>query len=228
MSEPTARLFEHKSTPRNIETGIHRGLRCRKPASTQKSERHRGRNLVTALASCADKRSSAERLIRERYASCGYRVLEMDSLERERDGQDFVLVAERRGQTVGTLTVGMDGPQGLLSESAYGDVVARARLAGHRLCEFTRFAVAQSVEDGRAVIGSLFEGAYAVCRSLHGATHAFIEVNPRHVAFYRRAFGFVVASGERFCERAMAPAVLLLLELEPFERRLGHVVAEMG
>jgi hypothetical protein len=51
----------------------------------------------------------------------------------------------------------------------------------------------------------------------------FIEVNPRHASFYRRAFGFVIAAGERFCERAMAPSVLLLGDLKQFEQRARAV-----
>jgi hypothetical protein len=45
-------------------------------------------------------------------------------------------------------------------------------------------------------------------------------VNPRHVRFYRRVFGFAVAAAERVCERVGAPSVLLRLDLECFGRRL--------
>jgi hypothetical protein len=110
----------------------------------------------------------------------------------------------------------------LLSEASFGEVIAEARAAGYRLCEFTRFAVARSA-DARHVIGSLFQGAYAVARTMHEATHVFIEVNPRHASFYRRAFGFVIPAGERFCERAMAPSVLLLCDLKQFEQRARAV-----
>jgi hypothetical protein len=52
-------------------------------------------------------------------------------------------------------------------------------------------------------------------------TDAFIEVNPRHVAFYRALFGFMVVAGGRMCQRVMAPAVLLRLEVERLEARMG-------
>ena len=41
-----------------------------------------------------------------------------------------------------------------------------------------------------------------------------IEVNPRHVAFYRRMLGFADFGGERPCSRVGAPAVLLRLPLD--------------
>ena len=55
-------------------------------------------------------------------------------------------------------------------------------------------------------------------------TDAFIEVNPRHVAFYSRALGFTVASEARFCERVRAPSVLLHLDVETLDEQLGFAV----
>jgi hypothetical protein len=40
-----------------------------------------------------------------------------------------------------------------------------------------------------------------------------IEVNPRHVAYYRRMLGATVLEKERMNARVNAPAVLLLLDL---------------
>ena len=45
-------------------------------------------------------------------------------------------------------------------------------------------------------------------------------MNPRHVGFYSRVLGFVVAAGEKLCERVRAPSVLLRLELAALEERL--------
>ena len=48
---------------------------------------------------------------------------------------------------------------------------------------------------------------------IHRATDLFIEVNPRHAAFYRRKLGFSVVGGEKICRRVNAPAILLHQEL---------------
>ena len=45
-------------------------------------------------------------------------------------------------------------------------------------------------------------------------------MNPRHVSFYSKVLGFVVAAGEKVCERVRAPSVLLRLELDTLEDRL--------
>jgi hypothetical protein len=68
------------------------------------------------------------------------------------------------------------------------------------------------------------QSAYLITRVVHALTDVVIEVNPRHVRFYQRVFGFVVGAAERMCERVGAPSVLLRLDLERFGRKLQLAV----
>jgi len=120
---------------------------------------------------------------------------------------------------VGTLTLGLDGPEGLLVDNVYGTELNAIRADGRRLCELTRLAMDERA-DSRTALAALFSLAFLIGRVLHKATDVFIEVNPRHVAFCERALGFVVAPGEQICERVKAPSVLLRLEAEKLEARL--------
>jgi hypothetical protein len=110
-------------------------------------------------------------------------------------------------------------PNALLAESSYSAEIERLRRDGHRLGEIVRLVVEEGV-DWRAALDALVQSAYVVTHVVHALTHVVIEVNPRHVGFYRRALGFVVAAEERFCSRVEAPSVLLLLDLELFGRKL--------
>src|SRR6266571_5297878 len=47
--------------------------------------------------------------------------------------------------------------------------------------------------------------------ALHELSDVFIEVNPRHAAFYHRALCFAVAGVEKKCPRVAAPSMLLRL-----------------
>jgi hypothetical protein len=107
----------------------------------------------------------------------------------------------------------------LLVDAAYGAELAALRSEGRRVCELTRLAV-DAHADSRSVLAALFSLAYLLGRVVHEVTDVFIEVNPRHVAFYERALGFVVAAGERLCTRVKAPSVLLRLEAARLEARL--------
>lgn len=201
------------------EPGFQRCLRRPRSTLGVSVDGERAYTLSTGLASCNEKKQRASRLLRDRYAWRGYHVADVEHEERRATGTDFTLVAEYRDRTAGTLTIGLDGSKGLLAERGYSDVIATARDAGSILCELTRLAVAEWA-DGKAVMAALFQAAYTIGRQAHGVTHAFVEVNPRHASFYRRAFGFVMAANERFCERAKAPSVLLLLDLSNLDERL--------
>lgn len=179
--------------------------------------------LHIAIAKSPEQFGSANDLVRKRYAWRGYAV-EGDAhipaeARQERFSQEITfLVASGQG-ILGTLTLGLDGPHGLRAEASYGEVIDQFRAAGRRVCELTRLALAESA-DSKAVLASLFSLAHVVGRTKHDVTDVFIEVNPRHVGFYSRLLGFAVAAGEKFCERARAPSVLLQLEIEALEKRL--------
>lgn len=177
--------------------------------------------LHIAVAKTPEQFAAAHDLLRQRYAWRGYNFDDRhDALAAARSAQEITFLVASGEATVGTLTLGLDGPHGLRAEAAYGDVIDQFRVAGRRVCELTRLALKESV-DSKAVLASLFSLAHAVGRTMHDVTDVFIEVNPRHVGFYSRVLGFVVAAGETFCERVRAPSVLLQLELEALEQRLG-------
>jgi hypothetical protein len=173
--------------------------------------------LHIAIAKSPEQFASARDLVRERYAWRGY---EFEDRGDAHSSQEITFLVESGHATVGTLTLGLDGPCGLRAEAAYCDVIDQFRFAGCRVCELTRLALAESA-DSKAVLASLFSLAHAVGRTMHDVTDVFIEINPRHVGFYSRVLGFAVAAGEKFCERVRAPSVLLQLELNALEQRLG-------
>ena len=180
--------------------------------------------LHIAVAKRAEQFAAATNLIRERYAWRGYEFEDPADAHaesrHERSSQEITFLVASGQAAVGTLTLGLDGAHGLRAEEEYRDVIDRYRDAGCRVCELTRLALAEHV-DSKAVLASLFYLAHALGRTVHDVTDVFIEVNPRHVRFYSRVLGFVVAAGEKFCERVRAPSVLLQLELEALELRLG-------
>jgi hypothetical protein len=117
------------------------------------------------------------------------------------------------GQVLGTLTLGLDSSTGLMAEEMYEAEVDAARRDGGRVGELVRLAV-DVCPEAKEVLASLMYMAYLCGRIIHGATDAFIEVNPRHVSYYIRLLGFEVAGSPRTCPRVNAPAVLLRLRLE--------------
>ena len=173
-------------------------------------------NLAAAIARSPDELRAAATLVESRYAARGY-LLSADD-EGLRPG--VTLIAAEHEAIVGTLTLRLDGPEGLAADRSYGDAIDAVRHARGGVCELTRLALARGA-DSRSVLSALFGSAYVVATRRHRMTDAFVEVNPRHVGYYRALFGFVVAAGQRVCPRVMAPGVLLRLEIERLEARLA-------
>ena len=174
----------------------------------------------TSIAVRSDQMRAAEELVCRRYAWRGYNSDTQGSAScPPEDGSRVVLLAQYAGQLMGTLSVRRDASQGLLAENAYAHQIEEMRGQDRRLGELVKLAIEEAV-DWRAALDALVQSAYLVTRVVQGLTDVVIEVNPRHVRFYQRVFGFVVTGAERFCERAGAPCVLLALDLERFGLRL--------
>lgn len=159
------------------------------------------------LATSDDRRKSASLLIEKMYSWRGY---DADALSR--DPNKITLVAYQTDQVVGTLTLGLDSPAGMVVDQLYKSEADQLRAAGRKLCDITRLAIDQDIKS-KSVLAALFHLSFIYGHSIHGATDFLIEVNPRHVLFYQRMLGFAPFGEERICPRVNAPAVLLRLDL---------------
>jgi len=159
------------------------------------------------LATTEDRRKSASLLIEKMYSWRGY---EADALIR--DPNKITLVAYQNDKVVGTLTLGLDSPGGMVVDQLYKREADRLRATGRKPCDITRLAVDQEIKS-KSVLAALFHLSFIYGHNIHLATDFLIEVNPRHVLFYQRMLGFEQFGEERICPRVNAPAVLLRLDL---------------
>jgi N-acyl amino acid synthase FeeM len=153
--------------------------------------------------------SEASELLQRRYAWRGYAVQPIEARTRRR----ITLTAASEASTVATITAALDSRDGLYVEALYPDCVRKLRGEGRRLCEFTKFAVDESIRS-QALLGAIFHVACMYVLEVHGCTDALIEVNPRHVRFYEQMLGFTRAAEERLDPSVQAPAVLMQLDLQ--------------
>jgi hypothetical protein len=185
-----------------------------------------GADVVATIALTPREHRAAQTLLSYRYKQRGYGVGSASCDQVPKQRELTLLAWSRDDSVIGTLSMGFDGGAGLLADGAYGSVLDSIRARGRSICEFTRFAVS-AVADSKETIGRMFDLSYVLGRNLLGVTDVVIEVNPRHVAFYRRAFGFRPVSDVRTCERVNAPAVLLRLDVAELEGRMGEAGARM-
>jgi hypothetical protein len=117
------------------------------------------------------------------------------------------LTASDKGHVIGTLSLGLDSPVGLLADQVFKDCIDPYRAKG-RVCEIIKLAIDPEVKS-KAVLASLFHVAFIYARDLNNCTDIFIEVNPRHRRYYQSMLGFEVECESRPNPRVDAPAVLL-------------------
>jgi hypothetical protein len=155
------------------------------------------------VAKLGGRRREAGKLVERRYAGRGYSIPSAPQ-----DPQLSTFIAYDEGQLVGTVSVRLDSDKGLSADDLYRVEIDALRTAGASICEFTRLAVDKTAAS-KPVLAGLFHTAYLYASVIRGCTHAVIEVNPRHVAFYGRALRFDPIGEERMNRRVDAPAVLL-------------------
>lgn len=170
------------------------------------------------LATTEDRRKSASLLIEKMYSWRGYEATALG-----RDPNKISLVAHQEDIVAGTVTLGLDGPNGLVVDELYKAEVDELRTKGRKIAELTKLAVDESAAS-KSVLAALFHIAFIYAFHIHKYTDFVIEVNPRHAFFYKKMLGFNRIGEERMCPRVGAPAVLLHLDLDYIDRK----IAELG
>ncbi|HEX8785010.1 MAG TPA: N-acetyltransferase [Telluria sp.] len=161
------------------------------------------------LTDTTDGRNSASMLINRMYAWRGYAGTHQFSDDPNR----ITLTATDKGDVVGTLTLGIDSPIGLMADQIFNEELDEHRNRGARLCEVTRLAFDPSVRS-KVSLANLFHLAVIYARDIHECTDVVIEVNPRHRRFYEQMLGFKQQGELKINPRVNAPSYLLHVSLD--------------
>lgn len=179
------------------------------------------------LASNRATRRRAYALAQRVYAGCGYLAESAEGSVTRFDALPHtltLLVEDAQGRDAATITLVFDSPAGLPCDEIYARELGALRAQGRRLVEVTRLAIAPEHTRSKQLLVRLFNFIYIFARKVKGSDDFVIEVNPRHVAYYRRLLEFEVAGPERPCPRVQgAPAVLLRLDLFRPEREVRRI-----
>jgi len=166
-------------------------------------------------------RLGAYSLVARRYAERGYLCQDLST---HIEGAVTICSAFQGACTVGTIAVRFDSAQdGLAADRVFPEELAAMRASGASLCEFGRLALDHQVSDNKQLLAHLFHLAYLHAHRLAACDLLVIEVNPRHVPFYKRMLGFEVRSEARLNPRVQAPAVLMSLDLAHAREQIARL-----
>lgn len=178
------------------------------------------------MANSQGRREAASLLLRKMYGWRGY-AIDPGVIHAP---NKITLFAETGGETVGTMSLCLDNEEiGLPADENFRDKLDQLRSQQRRLCEPSRLAIDKGVS--KRVFAALIHISYIYAHNIHGYTDYVIEVNPRHVMFYKRMLGFRDLGEERSCTRVGAPAVLLRLDLAHMGaqiRKFGGLMEQHG
>lgn len=160
----------------------------------------------------------AEWLVKERYAWRGYQLPTPHVHHPLRK----TFLASSGDRLLGTLSILLDSKAGLVADALFKQELDGHRRLGRRVCELGKLAISQA-GNSREVATALFNMAYLYGRTIHRVSDTFIEVNPRHVSFYRRLLGFDVAAKGLHCPRVDAPAILMHLDVAHADRQISQL-----
>ncbi|MGZ8319510.1 MAG: N-acyl amino acid synthase FeeM domain-containing protein [Telluria sp.] len=158
-------------------------------------------------------------LINKMYAWRGY----AGSHRIDDNPNRITLSASDEGVVIGTVTLGIDSPIGILADEVFKDQIDIVRARGAKVCEISKLAFDPTVRSKMA-LGSLFHILYIYARHLYKCTDAFIEINSRHRRYYEHMLGFQTLTEVRSNPRVDAPAYLLWLDLS----HMGAEIERLG
>ena len=180
----------------------------------------------------ADRRSRerAYRLAHNVYKQSGYVSDDTPALgtKFDSDPRTLTLLAETKdGRAAATVTLVFDSSAGLPADELYSPELDRLRAQSRQLVEVTRLAISEEHMHSKVLLVRLFNFIYLFARRVKNFDDFVIEVNPRHVNYYRRLLKFEQIGVERPCPRVQgAPAVLLKLDLALSESEVQLVAGK--
>ena len=179
---------------------------------------------------------ASDRATRQRAYALAHRVYRVCGYAPEHTGERCVspsdarpatltlLVEDREGREAATISLVFDSPEKLPCDEIYSEELDSLRAKGRRMVEVTRLAISDEHAHSKTLLVRLFNFIYIFTRRVRGHDDFVIEVNPRHVTYYRRLLLFEIAGSERPCPRVNgAPAVLLRLDLSVGEREVRRI-----
>lgn len=177
------------------------------------------RDVRVKVASTPDEWEQAYRLVTTRYKEKGYadpRADELHFTAHHALPDTVTFVAKEEDRVLATVSLVPDNTVlGFPMEIVYGDEIAQLRRMGHRLNEVT--CLADTDLSPREFLPVFMQ----LCRLLvqytasQGSNEWIIEVNPRHVAFYKKIWGFVPIGPRRACPHVQgAPAEAFYMNID--------------
>ncbi len=178
------------------------------------------RRMALAIAGTQADTAKAAEVLNRRYAWRGY------GAEHQIGGGSnhttFLSLLDE--EVVGTITLGIDSPNGLAIDSLFKNEVDEFRKApGAHICELTKFAFeSEDASSNNSHLAALFHTVFLYGIHNYDCTDLFIEVNPRHRRFYQAMLGFQPIGDLRKNPSVDAPSQLMWINVSKIAEQIAQ------
>lgn len=180
-------------------------------------------HLKTKLASSKEDLQKVFKLAYEVYSEKGYAVhhdtkMEVSPYDAHHDTL-ILMVENEDNEVVGSLTLYYDDGELLPADHIFHPELNAIRQQGIKFAEVSRFVVSHEYQHQKEILISLINTIYIHAFRMMNIDELIIEVNPRHVDYYRKLLGFVQWGDVKECPRVNnAPAVLLRCNSDKYKK----------
>ena len=175
------------------------------------------------LANTQKQKKAAKELIGKMYS---WRNYQSDNILQDNPRLTTFIAYDEKSRLSGTITVGLDAPEGLFADEVYQEELESLRTPGRRVCEFIGLAIAPEIRS-RKVLGALFHVAMIYASKMFNYTDVVFEVSPRHGRFYEKMLGMKLVASGRICPRVNTASVLFTSEFSYGESQIEKVHREL-
>ncbi|MBL4869272.1 MAG: hypothetical protein JKY67_23155 [Pseudomonadales bacterium] len=182
-------------------------------------------NFRISVASNRVDREKVYQLSQKVYGQCGYSSQDRNKLfvnsDDARPDTITFLAEDENGNSVASISVVSNVHGDIPCQKIFKDELSELNNQNKKMVEITRLVVDESYRNSRNLIKNLMNFVYIHAYKNLASDHMLIEVNPRHVGYYKRLLCFEVIGDSKPCGRVQgAPAVLLKLDLGKAEEKI--------
>lgn len=135
----------------------------------------------------------------------------------------ILLVENDNHEAVGSITLYYDDSKLVPADNIFNEELNLLRKEGIKFAEVSRFVVKQDYQHNKEILLSLINTIYIHAFRIMNIDEFIIEVNPRHVDYYKKLLGYVQFGEVKECPRVNnAPAVLLRGNKEKYLKIVDH------
>lgn len=137
----------------------------------------------------------------------------------------ILMVKDSNNKIIASVSLVFDGLSKLPAEKIYSDELKVLKRKNEKIAEISRLVIDPNYRNSKEILVLLFNYLYIYTDYIKQYTCLAIEVNPKHIAYYKALLNFKEIGSEKLCPIVQsAPAILLYLSLSEGKKEVSRIL----